>query len=208
MQPKTGDPARTTEAVTELRSVCLFCGSASRVAKAHHLAAARLGRMLAEAGIRLVYGGGRIGLMGIAADACLAAGGHVIGVIPAHLDTIELGHRFVNELKIVDSMHERKRIMAELSDAFIILPGGIGTLDEAFETITWRQLKLHDKPVVLVNDAGHWRPLLKLFDHLIATGFADRSILDLFLVVQRIEEVIPALRGMAAPRLPVKSEKL
>jgi hypothetical protein len=191
-----------------LASLCLYCGSAGAVDERHRNAAATLGRLLAENGIRLVYGGGRIGLMGIAADAALGAGGEVIGIIPDHLNDIEVGHPHVTELRVVGSMHERKQLMFELSDAFAVLPGGIGTMDETFEIITWRQLRLHDKPIVLIDDHGYWAPFLALIDHIISRGFARPAIRDLFTVVGRVEDVIPTVLAAPAPRRPEHAERL
>ncbi|TMJ51130.1 MAG: TIGR00730 family Rossman fold protein, partial [Alphaproteobacteria bacterium] len=131
-----------------------------------------MGAQLARAGIVLVYGGGRVGLMGLLADATLAAEGKVTGIIPSRLRDAEVAHRGVTELIVVDSMHERKRLMAERADAFAILPGGIGTLDEMFEIVSWKQLRLHDKPILLVDIGGYWAPLLALLDHVVDTGFA------------------------------------
>jgi uncharacterized protein (TIGR00730 family) len=170
-------------------------------------AAATFGRLIAQAGLKLVYGGGRVGLMGVLADATLAAGGKVVGIIPEHLNSIEIGHQNVSELRIVQSMHERKNLMFELSDAFAILPGGIGTLDETFEIITWRQLHLHDKPIVLVDCGGYWQPFLAMIDHFIGRGFAAPSIRKLFDVVGRVEDVIPALIAAPSPREPEHAER-
>src|SRR5258708_33212924 len=142
----------------QIRSVCVYCGSAGAVDERYRAAADELGRSVAAAGIKLVFGGGRIGLMGIAADAALAAGGHVTGVIPASLRDAEVAHSGLSELVVVATMHDRKRVMAERADAFAVLPGGIGTLDETFEILTWRQLGLHDKPIFLVDIGGGWSP--------------------------------------------------
>src|SRR6185503_522242 len=138
-------------AMPAMRSVCVFCGSSSRIADAHRTAAAELGTLIAARGLRLVYGGGRIGLMGVLADAALAAGGEVVGVIPQFLVDLEVAHTGLTELRVVPTMHDRKRAMFELADAFVVLPGGLGTLDETIEIVTWKQLGLHDKPVVLVE---------------------------------------------------------
>src|SRR3954449_3401921 len=138
--------------------VCVYCGSAGAVGERYRDAARELGTALARAGITVVFGGGRIGLMGLLADAALDAGGKVVGVMPGSLRDAELAHPGLTELVITGSMHERKRVMAERSDAFAVLPGGIGTLDEMFEIVTWRQLGLHDKPVFLVDIDGYWRP--------------------------------------------------
>lgn len=194
--------------MARLRSLCVYCGSSNRVAARHQEAAARLGRLLAEAGVRLVYGGGRVGLMGVIADAAIAAGGEVIGIIPEHLNSVEVGHQQVSELIVVRSMHERKALMFEMSDAFTVLPGGIGTLDETFEIVTWRQLRLHDKPVVLVDDGGYWQPFLGLIDHIVATGFARPEIRKLFTVVGSVDDVIPTVRAAPAPAEPEHAERL
>ena len=176
-----------------IASVCVYCGSSLGVNPRHAEAARQLGAELAERGIRLVYGGGRIGLMGQVADAVLAGGGQVIGVIPEHLQVQEKGHRGVTELHVVATMHERKNLMFELSDAFVILPGGFGTLDEAFEMLTWRQLQLHDKPILFVNIGGYWTVLDKLVDQFIGEGFARASSRRLFAMVDAVEDVIPTL---------------
>jgi uncharacterized protein (TIGR00730 family) len=142
-----------------------------------------------------VFGGGRIGLMGIAADAALAAGGQVIGVIPASLRDAELAHSGVSELVVVDTMHDRKRVMAERSDAFAVLPGGIGTLDETFEILTWRQLRLHDRPIFLVDIAGYWQPLRALLDHIVAQHFATS-------LVPRLLEIVPSVSALMVALAP------
>lgn len=150
----------------QLASVCVFCGSSPGVDRAFAAAAEEVGRLLAIQGRRLVYGGGRIGLMGTVADAALAHGGEVIGVIPRALAEKEVAHSGLSELRVVASMHERKAAMAELADGFIALPGGIGTLEEFFEVWTWGQLGLHHKPFGLLNVAGFFDPLLAFLDHL------------------------------------------
>ncbi len=190
-----------------VKAACIYCGSSNVVADAYKQAATRTGQLLAQAGIDVVYGGGRVGLMGLAADAALAAGGRVVGIIPEHIQKLEVDHRGLSELVVVDSMHTRKRLMVERSDAFIILPGGIGTLDELFEIITWRQLQLHTKPVVVVNVDGFWDPLLSLMKHLESTGFLRKPNLagasnDLFHVVTHVEAIVPLLQTVAAPTAP------
>lgn len=189
-------------------SVCVYCGSSSRVAEVFKNAAHALGDGLARRGIQLVYGGGRVGLMGIAADAALAAGGHVVGIIPDHLQTAEVEHVGLSELHVVDSMHTRKRMMVERSDAFIVLPGGLGTLDEAFEILTWKQLRLHDKPVVIVDIDGYWRPLRGLIDHMVAEGFARDESRALFTVVEEVDAVFPALEYEPEPQIKTRTQKL
>lgn len=191
-----------------ISSVCVYCGSHKGDDPKWRRAAERLGRGLAERHIGLVYGGGTIGLMGEIADAALAAGGRVTGIIPEHLDTHEIGHRGVSELLVVESMHQRKRLMFEKSDAFVILPGGIGTLDETFEIVTWRQLHLHDKPIVVVNQEGYWTPFLALLDHIIARDFASVGIRRLFQVVDDVDEVFAALEDASAPRETARAHRL
>lgn len=148
---------------------------------------------MAEAGVRLVYGGGSIGLMGVVADAVLSGGGHVVGVIPDFLLKYEVGHRQLSELITTDSMQERKRQMFEMSDAFVVLPGGLGTLDEAFEYITWKQLRLHRAPIVVLDVDGYWEPFHRLVEAVVAAGFADPAAGALYRVVTAAEDVLPAL---------------
>ena len=184
-----------------VKRLCVYCGSSDRVDERYRRAATELGRALAGAGIELVYGGGRVGLMGLCANAALAAGGRVTGIIPAHLHDAEIGHHGVSELIVVDSMHERKRRMFELADAFAVLPGGLGTLDETFEIITWRQLGLHDKPIVIVDVDGYWQPFHALFDHVVARGFASAAVRRLYRSVERVEDLLPALAATHEPTL-------
>jgi uncharacterized protein (TIGR00730 family) len=182
--------------MADIRSLCVYCGSAARVDEKYKTAAARLGALIAARGLQLVYGGGRVGLMGITADAALGAGGKVVGIIPEHIQALEVEHTGLTELHVVDSMHTRKQMMFDRSDAFIVLPGGLGTLDEAFEMMTWLQLKLHEKPIVFVDVDGFWRPFLRLVDHMIAQGFCRPETRDLFQVVETVDEVFGAI---AAP---------
>jgi len=154
-----------------LRSICVFCGSSPDVDELYLSSAHEVGRLLASMGIRLVYGGGRLGLMGALADAAVAAGGDIIGVIPGALVDKEVAHRGLSELRVVASMHERKALMAELADGFVALPGGIGTLEEFFEIWTWGQLGLHHKPFGLLNVGGFYDPLLAFLDQLAERRF-------------------------------------
>ena len=154
-----------------MKSVCVFCGSNSGRGERYIAAARALGAELGSRRIKLVYGGGRVGLMGEVADAALAAGGHVTGVIPAALVAREVGHNALSEQHVVDSMHERKALMAELSQGFIAMPGGYGTLDETFEILTWAQLGMHKHPVGMLNVDGYFDKLLAFVDHAIAEGF-------------------------------------
>lgn len=176
-----------------IKSVCVYCGSSSKVDQQYKDVAHEVGTMLAGNDLVTVYGGGRVGLMGIVADAALSAGGDVIGIIPEHILVKEVQHTKLTELLVVDSMHTRKRLMVNRSDAFVILPGGLGTLDETFEILTWKQLKLHDKPVILVNIDGYWQPLLDMMDNIIHEGFAHPDHRNLYTVVDSIDMLIPAL---------------
>jgi hypothetical protein len=195
------DPA-APPAHRQIRSLCVYCGSSAAVDERYRDAASELGARLAKAGIELVFGGGRVGLMGLAADAALARGGRVTGIIPARLRDAELAHTGVSELAVVDTMHARKALMAERADAFAILPGGIGTLDETFEIISWKQLGLHDKPIFLVDVAGYWAPLRRLLDHVVESGFAQPKTHGLLRVVRHVAGLMDALTGEpAASRL-------
>jgi uncharacterized protein (TIGR00730 family) len=191
-----------------IRSLCVYCGSSGAVEAQYRDAASELGANLAQAGIGLVYGGGRIGLMGLLADAALASEGKVTGIIPSHLRDAEVAHRRVTELLVVDSMHERKRLMAERSDAFAILPGGIGTLDEMFEIVSWKQLRLHDKPILLVDIGGYWAPLRILLDHIVDTGFAGARIRGLLQVVPSVAALMAALSEVQAAAHETDAERL
>ena len=150
---------------------CVFCGSRPGVRPAYTAAAEELGRLLANRGIGLVYGGASVGLMGAIANAALAAGGEVIGVIPRDLVRREVAHTALGDLRVVDTMHQRKARMAELADGFLVLPGGYGTLEELLEIVTWAQLRLHAKPVILINTLGYWDGLLAFLDSAVAAGF-------------------------------------
>lgn len=165
-----------------LRAVCVFCGSSSGADPAPTAMAEELGRALAERGIDLVYGGASVGLMGAVADAALAAGGRVVGVIPKGLFTREIAHRGLTELHEVASMHERKALMYDRSDAFVALPGGFGTLDELFEAVTWSQLGLHARPAALLDVNGFWAPLVTQLDRMVEAGFLrpeNRALLSI-----------------------------
>ena len=157
--------------LNSMKSVAVYCGSSSGNQEAYTQQAQAMGRELARRGLTLVYGGGRVGLMGTIADAVLAAGGRVIGVIPRFLADKELAHRDCTELHVVDTMHQRKLLMADLADGFVAMPGGFGTLEELFEVLTWGQLGLHGKPVALLNTLGFYDTLLALLDHMRAEGF-------------------------------------
>ncbi len=165
-----------------LRRLCVYCGSSLGTRARYAEAAAAVGRMVAERGIGLVYGAGNLGLMGTVADAALAAGGEVCGIIPRALVELELAHRRLSDLRIVDTMHQRKALMAQLSDGFLALPGGIGTLEELAEILTWRQLDIHSKPIGLLDEDGYWRDLLRFLDHAVAEGFVRQAHRDSLLV--------------------------
>ena len=187
--------------------MCVFCGASSGNDPAYAKASHDLGAMMAERGIRLVFGGGHVGMMGLVADAVLGAGGEAVGVIPEHLVEREVGHDRLTELHVVDTMHSRKQKMFDLSDAFTILPGGIGTLDETFEILTWRQLGLHGKPIVLLSVGGYWRPLQELLGAIVKAEFAPTATADLFAVAASPEELFELLDRTEPPRLPSDSAR-
>lgn len=161
-----------------MKSVCVYCGSRDGIRAEYAAAAEATGAMLAERGWRLVYGAGDIGLMGRVARTAQAAGGTTFGVIPEHLMKWEVGKRDLTTFVVTETMHERKKVMFMNADAVVVLPGGAGSLDELFEALTWRQLRLHEKPVFLLNVGGYWNPLLKLVSHVIAEGFAGEDLLE------------------------------
>lgn len=188
--------------MTQAQSLCVYCGASNHVEPIYLDAARTLGQQMAERGIRLVFGGGQVGLMGAVADSVLEGGGEAIGVFPDHLHRFEAAHRGVTRMIAVEDMHQRKRTMFDLADAIAILPGGIGTLDETFEMVTWKQLEMHDKPIVLVNIADYWTPLLDLIDHMIAHRFAREGTRELFTVVNSVDKVFDAIAAAPPPRLP------
>ena len=178
-------------------SVCLYCGSSNRADPRYIEAAAQFGRALAEADMRLVYGGGGVGLMGAAAKAAHAAGGRVLGIMPDFLRSREILYDEVETI-VVSTMHERKMIMFQESDAFVVLPGGVGTLEEIVELLSWRRLDLHAKPVVFANLDGFWNPLFQLFEHTIEASLTPASFRDAWVSVDTIDQVLPALVAPAA----------
>ena len=175
-------------------SVCVYCGSRFGGDSAYRAQATALGTALAEAGWRLVYGAGDVGLMGAVANATQAAGGETFGVIPVHLFDREVGKRDLSTFIVTETMHERKKVMFMNSDAIVVLPGGAGSPDELFEVLTWRQLGLHEKPVFLLNTKGYWDPLVGLIDHVIDQGFADASLKGYISVVDDVAGLASALR--------------
>ena len=180
----------------------MFSGSSPGADVAYRAAATDLGHRLAERGIELVYGGAQVGLMGVLADAALEGGGHVIGVIPQSLVDREIAHPGLGDLRVVDSMHERKALMAELSDAFVALPGGVGTLEELFEVYTWNQLGLHAKPLGLFNVRGYFDGLVRFLDHAVEERFVTRKHRAMLLVGERVGELLDGLDRWEAPAQP------
>ena len=157
-------------------------------------AAKRFGHRLGQEGVTLVYGGGHLGMMGALAEATLSAGGKVVGIIPEHLTRLEAAYREITELHVVDSMHVRKEKMFEMAEAFVVLPGGMGTMDETFEILTWKQLRLHNKPIIIVNQNGYWTKLLDLFAHIVTEGYARPDTKELYTIVDDVDDAIDAAR--------------
>jgi uncharacterized protein (TIGR00730 family) len=182
-----------------MNRLCVFCGSSPGHDPAYSASAARLGQVLAKRGIGLVYGGGRVGLMGVLADGALAAGGEVIGVIPQALLDREIGHRGLTQLRVVDSMHARKALMGELADGFIALPGGIGTLEELFEVWTWAQLGLHRKPCGLLDVDGFFAPLVDFLDCQVEAGFIHPTYRAMLAVASTPEELLARFAAYVPP---------
>jgi uncharacterized protein (TIGR00730 family) len=191
-----------------ITTLCVFCGSKTGIDPAFAAAARRLGEIMVGRGVDLVYGGGRIGLMGVVADAVLGGGGRVTGVIPEFLEDLEVAHDGLSELIITGSMHARKQRMFELSDGFVSLPGGLGTLDETFEIVTWKQLRRHSKPVVVLNVNGYWSGLTELIDAAITAGFAHPAVRELLSIVDGPDAVFPALEAAPEPRDEVLTSHL
>ncbi len=194
--------------MSDISAICVFCGSRTGSDPAYENAARALGRLMAEKDIRLVYGGGHVGLMGVIADAVLDAGGQVTGVIPDFLRRREVGRDDLTELVITDSMHSRKQRMFELADAFVALPGGLGTLDETIEVATWKQLGLHAKPIVILDAAGYWGALSALLTSVVKGGFAYGDIQTLWSVVDSAEQVFDAIDAAARPGPKAVSARL
>lgn len=176
-------------------SICVFCGSRTGVDPAYEQAAVALGKAIAAQNWRLVYGAGDIGLMGATARATQDAGGDTFGVIPTHLLKVEVGKTDLTRFIVTENMHERKKVMFMNCDAVVLLPGGAGSLDELFEVLTWRQLGLHNKPIILLNVNGYWDPLIKLIDHVIDQGFADASLKDFLTVESTVVATTKALEA-------------
>ena len=183
----------------DLSTVCVFCGSNGGADPAYLDAARTVGRGLAERGLRLVYGGGKVGMMGAVADAALAAGGEVVGVIPRQIFDLEIGHRGVDDLRVVGSMHERKALMADLADAFIALPGGIGTFEELFEVYTWAHLGLHSKPLGILDVAGYYVPFAAMLDHAVEQRFLRAETRALLALGDSLEALLERFATWGPP---------
>lgn len=203
-EPGSDDPILLNRPRAPKLSVCVYCGSRAGDNAAFAEAARAIGQAIGQRGWRLVYGGGRAGLMGSVADAALAAGAEVIGVIPKALMGRELGHGGLTELRVVETMHERKRLMAERSDAFVALPGGIGTFEELFEVWTWLQLGYHDKPVGLLNAAGYYDSLLAFLDQSVARGFVPPAQRQLLQVGADADALLDQMAALAQPERRVE----
>lgn len=173
-----------------IETVCVFCGAQNAVPQAHLDVGKKLGAELAKSNKKLVYGGGDCGVMGAVANAVMDDGGFVTGVFPRSLRNIEIEHTGLNEIVLVDTMHERKQIMYQRSDIFLIFPGGCGTMDEMFEILTWKQLRLHDKPIVIFNHLGYWDHLVALLDNMMSTGFARPETRDLYEVITDFDALL------------------
>jgi uncharacterized protein (TIGR00730 family) len=183
--------------MSKINAVCVYCGSSPGTEPAFVEAAEKLGRIFAENGVRLIYGGGSVGLMGAVAEAVLEHGGEITGIIPEFLTKKERPRRLAQELIVTRDMHERKRIMFERADAFVALPGGLGTLEELVEQLTWVQLGRHKKPILIANINGYWDPLLALIDHMRAVKFMPSALSVDFLVAKQAEDILPKLREAA-----------
>lgn len=197
-----------------MKSICVFCGSSLGSRSVYQAAAIELGKTLANRNLQLVYGGGNVGLMGVVADAVLNAGGEVIGVIPQFLAAKEIAHPNLTQLHVVDSMHDRKAMMAELADGFIALPGGFGTFEEFCEILTWAQLGLHQKPQGLLNVAGYYDSLLQLFDRAVDEQFLRADLRNLVLQAPDSDSLLNQFQHYQSPKvekwadLPIKPEQL
>jgi len=191
--------------MANINSLCVYCGSRPGNNKNFQILAKEVGVILAKNNIKLVYGGGDVGLMGIIATSVMDNGGEVHGIIPSHLHESEVAHQNLTELTIVDNMHQRKRLMFDQSDAFLVLPGSIGTLDETIEAITWKQLHLHDKPIVLLNADKYWDPFLALLENIIHFEFTLEKTMDLFQIVNSPDELLPLLNSLPDPKIDPKN---
>lgn len=191
-----------------IRAVCVYCGSSTGQDPSYTDLAKSFGTECAQRGLELVFGGGAIGLMGAVADAALAAGGRVTGIIPNFLERPEIAHPGLTRLITVDSMHARKQRMFELADGFVSLPGGLGTLDETVEVITWKLLDQHDKPIVLLDQDGYWAPFHDLVGHFIARGFAQARVRDLYSLTDTPQAALATLAAADASRIRSETDRL
>lgn len=180
-----------------IKAVCVYCGSSARVKDVYQNSAKELGALLAQENYRTIYGGASVGLMGLLADHALAAGGTVTGIMSRNLVDYEIDHKGLSEIHIVDTMHKRKQMMVDFADAFVVLPGGVGTLDELFEVITWKQIGLHDKPIIIVNINNYWEKMVEMLRAVGEEGFMRTDQDHLYTVVETVQDVPEALE--AAP---------
>lgn len=194
--------------MSSIRSVCVYCGSSTLSDPKFDAPTIDLGTRLAKNNITLVYGGGNPGLMGKVADSCMSAGGQVIGIIPDAILKLEARHDKVTELHVVPNMHVRKMMMAEKADAFIVMPGGLGTLDETFEILTWRYLGIHNKPVIIANIDGYWQPMLDLIHHMAQYRFVREEHLKTFSVANSVDEIFQILDCTDCTDLSIQSDKI
>lgn len=194
--------------MSKIKSACVYCGSSSTSNPVFDAPTIELGTALAKAGITLVYGGGSPGLMGKVANSCMDAGGAVIGIIPDHILKLEVRHNQLTELHIVDNMHTRKMMMADKADSFVIMPGGLGTLDEAFEIMTWKYLGVHNKPVIIANIDGYWDPLIALIQHMHQHKFVREEHMNTYVEAKSVAEVMDILTSTEKSDAPIKTEKI
>lgn len=194
--------------MSKIKSACVYCGSSSTSNPVFDAPTIELGQSLAKSGITLVYGGGSPGLMGKVANACMDAGGAVIGIIPDHILKLEVRHNQLTELHVVDNMHTRKMMMAEKADAFVIMPGGLGTLDEAFEIMTWKYLGVHNKPVIIANIDGYWDPLIALIQHMYQHKFVREEHMNTYIEAKSVAEVMAILTSTEKSDAPLQSSKI
>lgn len=193
----------------KIKTICVYCGASQRVDDSYRLAIEDMARRIVASGKDIVYGGGSVGTMGYLAKAAMDAGGKVIGIIPDHIISREGQLHEISELHVVDSMHSRKRLMVEKSDAFITMPGGMGTLDETFEILTWKYLGLHDKPVVIGNINGYWAPMMKMIDHMIQEKYTPEHHLNLFDQADSVDEIMARIEEYdIEDQMTVEAEKL
>lgn len=185
--------------MTTMKSLCVYCGSRTGTKPGFAAAAETLARILAKEGVRLIYGGGGVGLMGVMGRTVMAHGGEAVGIVPGFLRKLEVQQEGLTELIVTETMHERKFLMYDMADAFAVLPGGIGTLEELTELLSWRHLRVHEKPLVIINIDRYWDPLLDLFEHAMSEDFAGPGLKNEFAVVTRVEDVLSAA-GLLLPR--------